>query len=81
MGNGNGGLLAALGCGGFSCGTIIAIIVLNLSIGAWCVQYLVQTWLHKPIEFLWAMLLGLFLGEFAIPAAIITWILKQAGLI
>lgn len=78
---GVGGLLAALGCGGFSCGTFLGIIVLNLLIGGWSVQYLCEVWLHKPISIGWATLMGLFLGEFTIPLAIVTWIAKKAGLI
>ena len=68
---------------GCSCGCfpLICIAIFNLVFGTIAVQYLCETWLHKPIAFGWAMLIGLIAGEITVPAAIITWILQQAGAI
>lgn len=58
---------------------VLFIIVLNLTIGALAAEYLVEFWASQskgvPVDipfFPHAMLIGLFLGELAIPAALIT---------
>ncbi len=61
---------------------IIGIIVVNIFIGGWAVQYTVEFWasyfkgVAVHVHFLPCAIAGLFLGEIAIPAAIVTWILS-----
>ncbi len=66
---------------GLGCIIPILIIVFNVVIGTWAVQYLLLVWLQKDIAFGWDLLLGLITAEIAVPAAIITWILTAAGAI
>lgn len=63
------------------CGCLILVGVLNATIGWWSVTYLVETLLHKAIAWPWALLIGLIAGEVTIPAAIVVWLLKVAGVL
>lgn len=71
-----GGWLAGLGCTFY-----LALIALNLSVGAWCLQYVVGFWsnyfLHvaKHIPFLVAAVAAVVL-QVSIPAAALTWLLS-----
>ena len=58
------------------CGCWLVVAVINLIFGGMSVNYLLTTFLEKAIPFGWAMVLGLFVGEFTIPASIVVWILK-----
>ncbi len=61
---------------------VLGFVALNISIGAWALQYTVAYWtlyfghVAKHIPYLPAAIGGLFLGEITIPAAIATWILS-----
>lgn len=66
---------------GFTCGCMVLIVLLNLSIGAWCAQYLLLTWFAKDIPWYADMIIGLFLGELTIPLTVITFILKTFGVV
>ena len=57
-----------------TCGCVI--LVINLLLGGWSVNYLLAIFLAKTIPFWGAMLLGLFVGEFSIPIAFVVAILK-----
>lgn len=63
------------------CGCYIVLLVFNLCLGGWSVNYLLQTFLDKTIPFGWAMVVGLFGGEFTIPAAVVTALLKWLGVL
>ncbi len=65
----------------FSCGCGILIFVLNLVFGGSSVNYLLMTFLEKSLPFGWAVVTGLFIGEFTIPTAIVVWILKHFGVL
>ncbi len=60
--------------------TIITILVVNIVLGGLATQYVIQFWatLIKgvPVDapFTICAIAGLFLGEFTIPAAVITWL-------
>jgi|WetSurSiteA1Bulk_404760.scaffolds.fasta_scaffold47846_2 hypothetical protein len=64
-----------------NCGCGILLLIINLSIGAWSVSYLVTTFLHEHIAIGWALLIGLVGGQFTIPVAVIAWLLKLAGVL
>ena len=64
-----------------SCGCGIIILIANLIFGATSVNYLLTTFLGKALPFGWAMITGLFVGEFTIPTAIVVWILKSFSVI
>lgn len=63
------------------CGCIVLMLLINLSIGGWCTQYLLLTWFAKDIPWYADMIIGLFLGELTIPATVITFILKTFGVV
>ena len=60
------------------CGCLlwIALIVFNVLVGGWSVEYLLEFFLNKAIPFLGAMVIGLFVGELSVPVAIVIAILK-----
>jgi hypothetical protein len=69
------------GCG---CLAALAILLLNALLGGVCTQYVIEFWgtyfrhvaVYAP---LWICVVGgLFLGEFTIPAALLTWLLTLA---
>jgi hypothetical protein len=59
-----------------SCGCGILLILFNLFIGGWSVNYLLQFFLAKTISFFGAMLIGLFAGELTVPTAIVIVLLR-----
>lgn len=69
-----------------SVGLIVAIflvvVIVNLTIGALCTEYVVEYWASYSkgyavdVPFGPCIVAGLFLGELAIPAAIVTWIMS-----
>ena len=60
----------------FQCGCYLAILIINLSVGAWNVNYLLDFFLHKMIPIWGAVIIGAFGAEITIPAAIIVAILR-----
>jgi hypothetical protein len=65
--------------GGLSCGCTILIVIVNLIVGTWSVNYLLLEFLGKTIPTIAALLIGLVAGEVTIPSAIVVWILKTFG--
>lgn len=60
------------------CLFIILLLVFNLMIGAWSVDYILS-WFDADIPRLGDMVIGLFTAEFTVPIAIAGWILKSFG--
>ena len=68
--------------GSFSgCGCIILILLLNVFIGSWSVNYLLEFFLDKTIAWGYAAGIGLFVGEFSIPVAFVMMLLEKAGIL
>lgn len=65
--------------GGMSCGCLIAVLAVNLTIGAVCFDYVLYSLAGKDVPWYADAIAGLFLGEAAIPAAVICWILRLCG--
>lgn len=63
-----------------SCGCMFLIVVFNLLLGAWSINYLLMFFLAKTIPLIAAIIIGLFAGEFTIPLAIVVWILHACGI-
>lgn len=67
---------------GCSCLALAGVLIFNLLLGGISTQYVIQFWgaylTHHPIliPFWVCALAGLFLGEIAVPAAIITWLVS-----
>jgi hypothetical protein len=59
-------------------GAYIFILLLNISVGAWSVIEILS-WFGKSIPLIANVIIGLFVGEFSIPVAIIGYILKVCG--
>ena len=60
------------------CLTVIFILLLNLSIGAWSVIEILS-WFGKSIPLWGNVIIGLFTAEFSVPIAIVGWILRILG--
>lgn len=62
------------------CGCLLGIIVaiINLSIGAMSVNYILS-WFGKDIIWIGDAIIGLILGEISIPVAIVGWLLRLFG--
>lgn len=65
------------GTAGIQCGCWVIILLCNLVFGGWSVNYLLDIFAGKVIPFFWAMVIGLFAGQFSIPVAVVVWILKM----
>jgi len=61
------------------CLTVIIVLVINLTIGAWSVIEILS-WFGKSIPLLGSIVIGLFAAEVSIPVAIIGWILRICGI-
>jgi len=64
-----------------SWGCILVILAFNLIIGGWSVNYLLVVFVGKAIPFLAAALLGLIVGEFSVPVAIVVAVLRHFGVV
>lgn len=66
---------------GCSCGCLVMIIILiiNLTLGGLCFDYTIYNWFNADIAWPLDCLCGMVLGEIVMPCAIVTWILKCAG--
>ena len=56
----------------------IILVIMNLIFGGWSVN-VILSWFGKDIPFIADGVIGLFVGEFSIPVAIIGSILKAFG--
>jgi len=65
-------------CG--SCGCAIAILICNLLLGGVTVNYCLESFIGKTVDFVWAAIAGLFLGEISLPLAVVCWLLRICGL-
>ena len=57
---------------------MLILLAINVSVGAWSVAQILS-WMGKSIPLLGSVVIGLFVGEFSIPIAIIGKILKACG--
>ena len=67
----------------------LVILVINLTIGGVTLQYTLNYWMPKitpdtptskyHAEFLPCAVAGLFLGEFSVPAAVVTWVIESSS--
>ena len=64
-----------------TCGCYLAILVMNLLFGGMSVNYLLEVFLEKTMPMFWAVVVGIFVGQFSIPAAIVVWVLELTGIL
>ena len=64
---------------GGTCGCYIAVIIFNLALGAWSLNYCLQSFIGHTIDTWIAVLVGLFVAEITFPVAIICVILNACG--
>lgn len=57
---------------------IALIMLINLTIGAWSVIEILS-WFGKSIPTIASVIIGLFVGEFSVPVAIVGWLLRICG--
>lgn len=67
------------GCANCGCGLFLLLV--NIFIGAWSVNYLLMFFLEKNIPWIGAALIGLFAGEVSIPVAVVVYILHYFGVL
>ena len=66
----------------FGCSMIIAFVLVNILLGGFCTEYVVEFWSSYfkdtviDVPFWPCAIVGLFLGELTIPAAAFTWVLS-----
>jgi len=60
----------------FQCGCAVALLVFNVFVGSWSVNYLLEFFLSKSIPFIGSALIGLFVGEISVPVAVVIAVLK-----
>jgi hypothetical protein len=72
-------LRAAGAGGGGCCGCYAALILFNILLGKWSIDYIGMTGFGVTVPVLPAIIGGLLLGEFTVPAAILVWILAASG--
>ena len=65
----------------FNCGCALAMLIFNVWIGGWSVNYLLSFFLDKTIPFLGSALIGLFVGELSVPVAVVVAILRHFGVL
>lgn len=63
-----------------SCGCLLSVLALNLTIGGLCFDYVFYSIFGKDIPWYGDAVAGLFLGEVAIPATVICWIVRLCGI-
>ena len=64
-----------------NCGCGLLVLLVNIALGIWSVNYLLLVFFEKTMPIFWAFVVGLFLGEFTVPAAVMTLILKNFGIL
>ena len=62
-------------------GCLVIVLLFNLGVGGWSVNYLLAAFMSKTIPFWGAALIGLFVGEFSVPVAIVVALLRFFGAI
>jgi hypothetical protein len=67
------------GCFGCSCLGMIIILLINLTLGAYCFNYSLDSTIGRKESIPVAMLGGAVLGEITIPAAVVCWIVRDTG--
>jgi len=65
--------------GRFSCGCMILVLLINPLLGGFCFNYSLGAIWGTHLSWFLAALGGLFLGEIAIPAALIIWLITLSG--
>lgn len=65
-----------LGC---NCGCMILIVLVNLTLGAYCFDYSLAALFGTDVPWYLDVVAGLFLGELVIPVAVILWIVGISG--
>lgn len=61
---------------GGMCGCWIMLLLMNLTIGGLCFQYCLWSIFGKDVPWYADAVAGLFLGQFALPAAVVCWIIR-----
>ena len=64
-----------------SCGSLLLVLLFNLFIGGWSVNYLLNFFLGKTIPFIGAAVIGLVAGEISVPVAVVVALLRAFGVL
>ena len=59
-------------------GVYLFILILNITVGTWSVIEILS-WFGKSIPLIANLIIGLFVGEFSIPVAVVGYLLKVFG--
>jgi hypothetical protein len=65
----------------FNCGCMLAVMIFNILVGSWSVDYLLNFFLAKDIPFIGDALIGLIVAEISVPVAVVIWLLQMFGVL
>lgn len=65
---------------GCTCGCWCGLLIFNLLLGGVTLNYTLMSIIGKSIPFGYAVVAGLFIGQFTVPAAVVCWVLRLAGM-
>lgn len=66
---------------GISCAAYIIVIILNMVVGGWAINYILFNLFQTSVPTWAASIAGLFIAEPAVIGALIVWLLKLAGVV
>ena len=66
---------------GANCSCMLMVLVFNVVVGGWSVEFLLNFFGRPEIPFWGVALSGLFVGEVSIPVAVVAGLLRYFGVI
>lgn len=60
---------------------MLLIVIFNLLVGGWSVNYLLDFFLQKTISTFGAVIIGLFIAEISVPVAVVIALLRHFGVL
>lgn len=64
---------------GGKCSCLLLVLLFNLTLGGCLFDYALYSVVGKDVPWFADAVAGLFLGQFALPAAVICWIVRLCG--
>lgn len=62
------------------CGCYTFVILFNLLLGGWSVNYLLHQFASDTLPFIWATVIGFFIAQISVPIAVLVLILNSFGI-
>ena len=64
----------------FGCGCITFVLIFNLLVGGWSINYISNNMFNKNLPLWGDVLTGVFVAEISVPVACVAWTLKTCGI-